>query len=280
VSATVELAGIDVSLDGRSVLAGVDLVRTGGLTTVLGANGAGKTTLLRCMATLLRPSAGRVRVDGLDPDQEQERIEIRRRLGYLPQQVGTSPGATVFDSLDVLAVMKEYRDDRRRHRVVFDELDRVGLRDRATDCADALSGGMRRRLGLAAALLGSPTLLVLDEPTAGLDPDERLRLRDIVVDRKRTATVVMSTHQTDDAEIADTVVVLADTRVAFVGSPAALTARAGGRVWLTDGPLPPPGVRASWRRADGRLRCLGTPPPDAELVSPTLEDGYLLVTSS
>ncbi len=129
VSTTIDLTDIAVDFDGRPVLTGVDLVRTGGLTAVLGANGSGKTTLLRCLATVLRPGSGRIRLDGLDPDHEGERIEIRRRLGYLPQHVGTSPGATVFDSLDVLAVMKEHRDDRRRHRLVFDELDRFGLRD-------------------------------------------------------------------------------------------------------------------------------------------------------
>lgn len=263
----------------RTVLDGVDLLTQGGITAILGPNGAGKTTLLRCLATVLSPDSGTVTVDGLDPRREIERTEIRRRLGYQPQGLGLSIDATVFDTIDHVAVTKEVFDDRTRRCLVFDALDRVGLRDRARDRIEALSGGMRQRVGLAQAILGSPTLLVLDEPAAGLDPDERLRLREIIAERRRRSTIVLSTHLTDEAAIADTVVVLTHKTVAFTGSPQQLAACAAGCSWIQSAP-PPPDVRASWLLAEGRHRCLGSPPSGAELVEPTIEDGYLMVQTA
>jgi ABC-2 type transport system ATP-binding protein len=273
--AHVYAAGLQLAFGRRPVVDGVHLLAQGGLTTVLGANGAGKSTLLRCLATILTPHAGVLRIDGLDPLREPERIEIRTRLGYLPQAVGLAAGATVFDSVEHVAVLKRHDDDRRRRRLVYEALDRVGLAATTRERVERLSGGMARRVGLAQALLGAPTLLVLDEPGSGLDPDERLRLREILTERRATCTTIVSTHLTEDAAISDTVLVLDGGWVRFSGRPAQLAALAAGRTWVHGG-LPPPGVRASWRLTDGRYRCLGDPPPGAELVEPTLEDGYLL----
>ncbi len=273
----VHVEGLAKRYGDRRALDGVSLLAQGGIVTVLGANGAGKTTLLRCLATILDPDEGTITIDGLHAGREAEQIEIRRRLGYLPQDLGFDHSSTAFDVLDYLAVLKDVADERTRRRQVFDVLDRVGLRHRAGEKVGDLSGGMRQRLGVAQAILASPTLLVLDEPAGGLDPDERLRLREIIAERRRAATIVVSTHLTDEAAVGDTVLVLVEGRIRFTGSPAALADRATGRTWVQDD-LPPPGVRASWRQADGRHRCLGTPLPDAELVPPTLEDGYLLVS--
>ncbi len=262
--------------DGHVALDDVNLLEQGGLITLLGPNGAGKSTLLRCLATVVAPDDGSLTIDGLDPRREPERIEIRRRLGYMPQDIGLISGATVFDAVEYIAVLKEQRHDRRRRRAVFDVLDRVGMRDLVSERVERLSGGMRRRVGVAQALLGSPTLMILDEPTAGLDPDERMRLREILTERRRSTTVFVSTHMTDEAAISDTVLVIADGSIRFAGSPGRLAALAAGRTWVQND-LPPPDVRASWRLVDGRHRCLGQPPAGAELVEPTLEDGYLLV---
>ncbi len=278
-----QLLGNDItkSFGGRAALAGVHLAAQGGLVAVLGPNGAGKTTLLRCIATVLVPDSGSLLIDGLDPRHESDRIEIRRRLGYQPQQANFAMSARVFDALDYLAILKGIDDDRQRRQWVFHVLDLVGLRDRAHDKVGELSGGMVQRLGLAQALLGQPSLIVLDEPAAGVDPDERFRIRDLVAQQRADATVIMSTHLTDEAAVCDTIVVLDDGSVRFVGSPSALAEHATGRTWVQD-EAPNASVRASWRQADGRYRVLGThpAPPNAELVTPTLEDGYLTVVSS
>jgi len=267
--------GLGASFAGRRALDGVDLSIEGGVTAVLGPNGAGKSTLLRCLATVLAPDDGSLLLDGMNPKFEPDRIEIRRRLGYLPQHHGLRGADRVFDTMDLLAVMKEAGDERERRTMVFDALERVGLTERASDSLDDLSGGMRQRLGVAQALLTAPRLLILDEPAAGLDPDERRRLREILTERRQRSTVVISTHLTDEAAHADGVVVVNEGRVLFVGSPAALAQRAAGRAWAQpDAPIDT--VRASWLQADGTHRCLGTPPPGATLVAPTLEDGYLL----
>lgn len=267
--------GLTKSFGGAVVLDGVDCSIQGGLTAVLGPNGAGKSTLLRCLATVTAPDTGSLLIDGLDPGFESDRIEIRRRLGYLPQSHGIENRGRVFDTLDYLAVLKQCGDDRQRRHMVYDALERVGLVDRVADPIAELSGGMRQRLGLAQALLAAPTLLILDEPAAGLDPDERFRLREIVAERRARSTVVLSTHLTDEVVHCDTVIVLHAGKIRFVGAPARLAEVAAGRTWLS--PEKPTGVRASWLQSDGQHRCLGTPPPGASLVAPTVEDGYLLL---
>lgn len=272
--------GLKLVLGSREALDGVDLHLHGGVVTVLGPNGSGKTTLLRCLATVLAPDDGTLHIDGLDVRAEADRVEIRRRLGYLPQEPGFASRARVFDVVDYLAVLKGLDDDRSRRRSVFEALDLVGLADRASERIGELSGGMRRRLGLAQALLGSPRLLVLDEPSAALDPDERLRLREVIGDLRHRATIVVSSHLTDEAALGDVVVVLVDGATRFVGTPADLADRAKGRAWLQDDPPPRELVRASWRQADGRYRCLGHPPADVATVAATMEDGWLLVTST
>ncbi|MDH3752370.1 MAG: ATP-binding cassette domain-containing protein [Acidimicrobiia bacterium] len=255
-------------------LAGVDLRLDGGVTTLLGPNGAGKTTMLRCLATATVPDAGQILVDGLDVGERSDRTEIRRRLGYLPQEPRFSPKATVYEVVDYLAILKEHHDRSRRHREVVRVLRLVGLDDRLDARTAALSTGMRRRLGVAQALIGSPSLLLLDEPATALDPEERLSLREQISGLGASSTVVVSTHLTDEAAaISATVVVLVDGAVCFVGPPVALAAAAAGRVWVA--PTAPVGVVRSWRLPDGSYRVVGEPPTGVPLVEPTLEDGYL-----
>lgn len=274
-AAQVLTSGLTKRFGDTTALDGLELRLQGGITTLLGPNGSGKSSFLRCVATIMAADDGELLIDGLDPTHESDRIEIRRRLGYLPQEPGFHRRATAYDVVDYIAILRGRDHERTRRVEVFDALERVGLAERATTRVTDLSGGMRRRLGVAQALLGSPTLLLLDEPTAGLDPDERQRLREIVTERRVQATVVISTHHTEEAAIGDQIVVLDRGRVRFVGSPPQLAANAAGRAWIQHDP--PSGVRASWRQADGRYRCLGDPPSDAEAVEPTLEDGYLLL---
>ena len=270
--------GLSKSFGDRQVLSNVDLLVEGGLVSVLGPNGAGKTTFLRCLATVLTPDSGSVLVDGLSPLHESDRIEIRRRLGYQPQNTRFADGARVFDVLDYVAVLKGFEEDRKRRHWVFYVLDLVGLRDRAGDKVGDLSGGMVQRLGLAQALLGQPSLIILDEPASGVDPDERFRIRDLVAERRSDATVFVSTHLTDEAAVSDQVVVMNEGKVCFVGSPSSLANVAAGQTWIQPD-RPQANFRASWRQADGTYRCLGTAPPTATTVTPTLEDGYLTLVS-
>lgn len=258
----------------------VDLTLERGITGVLGPNGAGKTTLLSILATVGEPDAGRVSVFGLDPRNAAERVEIRRRLGFLPQDLGFHRHFTVAGFLDYVAILKEITDRRRRAEEVARVLAAIGLERRAGVRIRALSGGMRQRLGIAQALLGRPELLILDEPTAGLDPQQRLRFRELLSDLPGDPVVVLSTHQADDiAAICPQVIVLLQGQVRFSGTPSDLAATAAGRVWAADRR----DTRAdlSWRGGDNRWRHIGEhPPAGAEPVAPTAEDGYLLLSNA
>jgi len=173
----------------------------------------------------------------------------------------------------------ELEPERARRIEVMELLERVGVADRIHDTVSALSGGMKRRVGLAQALLGAPSLLLLDEPAAGLDPEERARLRSILADRRGQATIIQSTHLTDEASYSDRVLVMASGRLIFDGAPDRLAGVAKGRVWVQrEGPTPQdPHIRHHWQQADGNHRCLGDPPPGASIAPATIEDGYLLV---
>ena len=275
-SSTIVAEGVAKRYGSTTVLDAVDVAADGGITGLLGPNGAGKTTLLRIIATVLQPDGGRVRVFGLDPADRDERREIRRRLGYQPQEPGFFQAFTVAAFLDYVAILKEITPREHRRREVRRVIELVDLGAVASRKIRKLSGGMRRRVALAQALLGRPQLLILDEPTAGLDPEQRLRFREVVSQVAAEHTVLLSTHQTDDvAAVCDRVVVLHEGRNRFVGTPAELGMLAAGRVWLGDGPAA--GTQLAWRTGTGQYRMLGHPPDGANLVAPTLEDGYLLL---
>ncbi|MEP6760651.1 MAG: ABC transporter ATP-binding protein [Sporichthyaceae bacterium] len=258
-------------------LAGVSLVAGTGVTGLLGPNGAGKTTLLRMLATVLAPDAGRIRLLGHDPGKPDERLEIRRRLGYLPQEPGFHRGFTAFEFVDYVAILKEMTDRHARHDEVRRVLDLVGLTTVSGKKIRALSGGMRRRVGLAQALLGEPDLVVLDEPTVGLDPEQRLRFREMISRIGEGRSVILSTHQTEDvAALCGTVAVIHAGRTVFDGTPAQLIEQAAGRVWLARERSPD--ARLAWRTGTGEHRNIGdSPPAGVELVAPTIEDAYLLL---
>ncbi len=253
---------------------GVSLSAGRGVIGLLGPNGAGKTTLLRMLATVLAPDSGRLRLLGLDPGRPHERLEIRRRLGYLPQTPGLYPGFTPFDLVDYVAVLKEHTDREWRRHETRRVLESVGLADVMHKKIRALSGGMKQRVALAAAMLGSPDLLVLDEPATGLDPEQRLQLRSLL---SQSQTVLMSTHNVAEVSaLCQLVYVMFSGRVRFAGTPAELAALAEGRVWEDD--CQDPRAIRSWVTATGVFRHLGEPPAGAEVVAPTLDDGYLLLS--
>jgi ABC-2 type transport system ATP-binding protein len=243
---------------------------------LLGPNGAGKTTLLRILATVLPHDEGSLRVLGEDPTTPDGRLSVRRRLGYMPQEPGFHRHFTAFEFVDYVAILKEWGDRRPRHDEVRRVLSLVGLDDMMHRRISHLSGGMRRRVGVAQSLLGRPDLLVLDEPTAGLDPEQRLRFREILGTEAAGSTILLSTHQTDDvAALCNRVVVLLSGEIRFAGTPAELAAIATGRVWLAKDR--DPRADLAWITSEGRVRHIGQPPARAHLVEPTVEDGYLLL---
>ncbi|MEU2285883.1 ABC transporter ATP-binding protein [Streptomyces sp. NPDC013178] len=277
--ATVTATDLSLRYGGTHALDGVSLRLTGGVTGLLGPNGAGKTTLLRVLATAVPPDRGEFTVLGHDPGTAAGRLAVRRGLGYLPQTPGFHPDFTAFDFVDYVAILKELTDRGARHREVRRVLEAVDLSDVRGKRIKRLSGGMRQRVALAAALVGDPGFLVLDEPTVGLDPEQRMRFRELIAEAGQGRTVLLSTHQTEDvAMLCHRVVVLAHGRVRFEGTPAELTARAAGRVWSST--ERDPAALAGWRTGSGTFRNIGDPPEGADLLEPTLEDGYLLALDS
>ena len=275
-AATVTVTGLRKRFGATVALDGIDAAFGPGVNGLLGPNGAGKTTLLRILATVLAPDDGAVEELGADPTTGDGRLNVRRRLGYLPQEPGFHRHFSAFDFVDYVAILKEWTDRRARHDEVRRVLTLVGLDAVMHKRIRQLSGGMRRRVGIAQALLGRPELLILDEPTAGLDPEQRLRFRELLGTEAAGSTVLLSTHQTDDvAALCHRVVVLLDGQVRFAGTPASLAAMAAERVWLAA----ERDVRAdlAWITGEGQVRHIGEPPPGANLVDPTVEDGYLVL---
>jgi ABC-2 type transport system ATP-binding protein len=273
---TISVHGLRKRFGSTVALDGVDLAFAPGVNGLLGPNGAGKTTMLRILATVLPADAGDVEAFGVDPTTGAGRLSVRRRLGYLPQEPGYHRQFSAFDFVDYVAILKEWADRRPRHDEVRRVLTLVGLEPVMHKRISQLSGGMRRRVGIAQALLGRPELLILDEPTAGLDPEQRLRFRELLGTEAAGATVLLSTHQTDDvAALCQHVVVLLDGQVRFTGAPTALAELARGRVWLSS--ERDPRAELAWVTGEGRVRHIGTPPAGAQMVDPTVEDGYLVL---
>ncbi|MEL6761748.1 MAG: ATP-binding cassette domain-containing protein, partial [Myxococcota bacterium] len=184
--------------NGVRALQRVDLEVASGMYGLLGPNGAGKSTLMRTLATLQKPDAGSFALDSVDGLENPS--ELRRRLGYLPQQIGTYPGVSGRKLLERFAWLKGRVDRRDRQREVDLLLERVNLADAGHRRVATYSGGMLRRFGIALALLGRPRLLIVDEPTAGLDPAERNRFHRVLAEVATDAVVLLSTHIVEDVE--------------------------------------------------------------------------------
>ena len=233
----VEISDVTRRFGRAQAVAGVTMETGPGVFGLLGPNGAGKTTLLRMMATVIPPSSGRVRLLGRDPGGYGPRREIRRRLGYLPQNLGYYPGFTVTEFVEYFALLKEVPPGRARQAAAT-AIERVDLGGRAGAKLRTLSGGMLRRAGIAQAIVNDPELLLLDEPTAGLDPEQRVAFRALLRDLGARATVIVSTHLVEDVGAAcGEVALLAAGKVVFHGTPDELAARGEDAGAVGDAPL-------------------------------------------
>lgn len=263
-------------------LDGITLSIPGGMVGLLGANGAGKTTLMRILTGIIPASSGSVVIGGHDLATAAGRRAVTRSLGYLPQHLDVYPDLTGREFLDYIALLKGIDDKRVRRQQIDSLLERVSLTDVADRRLGGYSGGMKRRIGIAQALLGDPSLIIVDEPTAGLDPEERMRFRTLLASLGGDQTVILSTHILDDvSQTCPQVAVLTKGRLVFHGSTSSLVEAAAGKTFTitTSGP-PPQGdfaVVSAQAVAGGTMYRVvtATPPEGAQPVEPGLEDGYL-----
>jgi len=259
------------------------LALTPGVTGLLGPNGAGKSTLMRILATVTRPSAGRVLWNGVDLAKQPD--GLRETLGYLPQDFGIYPQLTAIEFLDYIAAAKGLAARAARQRI--DELlELVNLTDSRHRALGSFSGGMRQRVGIAQALLNDPRVLIVDEPTAGLDPEERVRFRNLLGELSGERIVLLSTHIVSDVEATATrIVMMGLGRLLADATPEALLEGVRGRVWEVELPTGELGalrsrhlVGATLRRGANvlaRVLAEGSPAAGARAMEPTLEDAYL-----
>ena len=283
-AAATRVFGLDLPIDTVKALAAVSFEVERGMVGVLGPNGAGKTTLLRQVTGILDSTRGRITLGGVPLLRVRKRLA--RYVGYLPQDAGLPARLTARQYLEYYAALYQIEASERAERIAS-LLREVGLDERADEQIGGYSGGMRQRVAVARTLLRLPPIIVVDEPTVGLDPRERVRFRNLLSRLAKDRIVLFSTHVVEDVAVAcDRVLVLTGGRMVFDGEPAALSREAEGRVWSWTAPgdeepeLPQASVLADRQPApDGssRLRVLAADRPDqrAEPVEPTLEDGYL-----
>ena len=212
-------------------LDGVDLEIGKGMFGLLGPNGAGKSTLMRTVATLQTPTEGTVRFGDIDVIAEPERL--RRTLGYLPQDFGVYPRVSAYDMLDHMAVLKGIASGSDRKQTVETLLHQVNLWPVRKKALAGFSGGMRQRFGIAQALIGNPELIIVDEPTAGLDPEERNRFLNLLAEIGENVVVILSTHIVEDvSDLCPRMAVLANGRIQLEGAPLDLIHSTRGRIWM------------------------------------------------
>ena len=216
--------------NGTRALDGVDLEIGKGMFGLLGPNGAGKSTLMRAIATLQTPTSGAITFGDIDVVAEPEKL--RRTLGYLPQDFGVYPRVSALDLLDHMAVLKGIAGKAERKDTVETLLNQVNLWDVRKKAVAGFSGGMRQRFGIAQALIGRPTLIIVDEPTAGLDPEERNRFLNLLAEIGENVVVILSTHIVDDvSDLCPRMAVLAGGRILKEGAPGDLVRDLAGHVW-------------------------------------------------
>lgn len=269
--------------NGKRALNSLSLNIHEGMFGLIGPNGAGKTTLMRILATLLTPTAGRVLIFGKDLQTPEGKVSTRKSLGYLPQEIGFHLKLTVEQELDYFAILKNITDPKDRKRQIDNVLEQIGLRSARKERIHTLSGGMKRRLGIGIALLGSPQLLIVDEPTASLDPAERVHFRNLLFQLAGKRIVILSTHIIEDVnQVCSDLAVITNGNLLFHGAPEILLSQVKGKVWIV--PESELNAEKNLRLISSKTTPSGTehrvlssekPSHTSENIEPTLEDAYL-----
>ncbi|WP_199610043.1 ABC transporter ATP-binding protein [Flocculibacter collagenilyticus] len=216
--------------NGVHALNNVNLSIPKGMFGLLGPNGAGKSSLMRTISTLQQPDSGSIKFNDIDVLKQPN--ELRQRLGYLPQDFGVYPRVSAYDLLDHLAILKGLDNKKQRKEVVEGLLAHTNLFQHRKNAVSGFSGGMRQRFGIAQALLGDPDLLIVDEPTAGLDPEERNRFHNLLVSLGEEKVIILSTHIVEDvSELCPNMAVLGAGQILLQGNPIELTNRLNGQIW-------------------------------------------------
>ena len=216
--------------NGTRALDEVSLTIPRGMYGLLGPNGAGKSTLMRTIATLQAPTSGHIRFGDIDVLKHPE--DLRKTLGYLPQDFGVYPRVSAYDMLDHMAVLKGIAGGKERKETVENLLNQVNLWDVRKKAIAGFSGGMRQRFGIAQALIGDPRLIIVDEPTAGLDPEERNRFLNLLAEIGENVVVILSTHIVEDvSDLCPSMAIICNGRIVREGAPADLVAQLKGRIW-------------------------------------------------
>ena len=278
-----EICNVKKQYKDKCAVNGVNLLLTPGVWGLLGANGAGKTTLMRMIAGITGTTEGEIRYDGVEIHTMGK--AYRDIFGYLPQEFGFYPGFSVQDYLEYMAALKGIGKKETKEKIQ-ELLEIVSLTDVRKKKIVKLSGGMKRRVGIAQALLGDPEILVLDEPTAGLDPEERIRFRGIISDLSQQKLVLLSTHIVSDLEaVANEIILLRKGVVLGMQKPASLLEQLNRQVWLVTVPaadeaaLTKQYTCSNVMHTDGksviRLLSKSAPRPDAVPTAPNMEDMYL-----
>ena len=217
--------------NGVQALSDVNLQIPAGMYGLLGPNGAGKSTLMRTIATLQQPDTGSIKLDDLDVLHQP--AEVRKRLGYLPQDFGVYPRISALNMLDHMAVLKGFTNKKERREIVDNLLRQTNLHDLRKKALAGFSGGMRQRFGIAQALIGDPQLIIVDEPTAGLDPEERNRFLNLLSDIGENKVVILSTHIVDDVtNLCPRMAIIAKGKIVREGKPSDLINDMRGSVWV------------------------------------------------
>lgn len=274
--------------NGVQALDNVSLTVAPGMFGLLGPNGAGKSTLMRTLATLQEADSGSAKLDDIDVLSEKDRV--RKLLGYLPQDFGVYPKVTAQEMLGHFARLKGITDSKQRKATVDALLERTNLASVRKQKLGGFSGGMRQRFGIAQALIGNPKLIIVDEPTAGLDPEERVRFLNLLAGIGRDAVVILSTHIVDDvADLCPNFAVISKGRVVLTGAPSAAIGMIKGKIWRRAVPreelesvqkaLPIISTRLQSGETVVRAYANSSPEPGFESVEPELEDVYFSAVS-